>query len=585
MFVPKKAAVAAFFFAAARYNIRMFVLRHWFVAEFAAACLLALPAAGAAGAADMESIRGLAQSGAPQLALRRIDTLQPADTAASRWADWEHLRLQLLADTGRNEALLKRVTAWPARLPAEAAADLQAIAAQAALALGRGTSARDHAARALWSPGVGASQARELRLLIIRSYVRDGRGAGADDAYRSMLRFQQDYRPLDAVTATEFVQGLLDLGHTKEAVTWLGLLEERGAAKLRLRLHTGLITPADAATQARAGLVRSEDTQWWRILLEVADRQAVGVLRIEALEQLLNAVDGTESDARKLWEAYVSYARDAANTHQLLAGDDLHWLEFAQRQNVAEPVIARAYLAYLARHARAATERQHAQSQLAESFGKAKLARAALRVYDVWPADVAALTAATRYTLGSLAESLADHERALMYWQGLPAPESMSDVWEVRLAALALRAGNAGVAAERARQLATRSAVPIPAAQLPEWIVLAQQYSDHGLMDGAQALFERVLPQADAAQARLVLSGLARMQEVRQQPLLAADYYLRAALIADGADAAASEARLLAGLSLARAGLREDARTQFQWVLKNARDPAQIAVARRELGF
>jgi hypothetical protein len=45
------------------------------------------------------------------------------------------------------------------------------------------------------------------------------------------------------------------------------------------------------------------------------------------------------------------------------------------------------------------------------------------------------------------------------------------------------------------------------------------------------------------------------------------------------------EARLQAGLNLVRAGLRYDAKAQFEWLLKNASDPAQIAVARRELGF
>jgi len=45
------------------------------------------------------------------------------------------------------------------------------------------------------------------------------------------------------------------------------------------------------------------------------------------------------------------------------------------------------------------------------------------------------------------------------------------------------------------------------------------------------------------------------------------------------------EARLQAGFSLARAGLYEDAKAQFEWLLKNANDPAQIAIARRELGF
>ena len=88
---------------------------------------------------------------------------------------------------------------------------------------------------------------------MIRSLVDDGQ---TDEAYRSMLRFQQDYRPLDAATATQFVDGLLDLKRVKEAVIWLGLLDERGATKLRLRLHTGLLSPADVATQARAGIAR-----------------------------------------------------------------------------------------------------------------------------------------------------------------------------------------------------------------------------------------------------------------------------------------------------------------------------------------
>jgi hypothetical protein len=111
------------------------------------------------------------------------------------------------------------------------------------------------------------------------------------------------------------------------------------------------------------------------------------------------------------------------------------------------------------------------------------------------------------------------------------------------------------------------------------------------------------LPHADPLLARAVLAAIGRLHEARNDPLLAADFYLRSALRAPkevplggapkevplgGAaapDAAAAEARLHAGLALARAGLHDDARLQFEWLLKNARDPAQIAVARRELGF
>jgi hypothetical protein len=223
----------------------------------------------------------------------------------------------------------------------------------------------------------------------------------------------------------------------------------------------------------------------------------------------------------------------------------------------------------------------------------ARLPRTALRLFGAWPGDPAALIADTRHALAGLAENFGDHERAWQYRQGLPAPEGMpAAVWDLRQAALALRAGRSDAAMGIARRLAAGNA-PIPQAQVAEWIALAGQFADHGQYDGAQALFERVLPHADAAQARAVLAGIARGYEARNQPLLAADYYLRAALRAPkevplgGAPAtqAAAEARLLAGLSLVRAGLREDARAPVEWLLKNARDPAHIAVARRELGF
>jgi tetratricopeptide (TPR) repeat protein len=343
-------------------------------------------------------------------------------------------------------------------------------------------------------------------------------------------------------------------------------------------------------TQARAALGRSEDPAWWRVLLEAANRQNNGTLRLVAMEHLLestatNPAEGPDADAGKLWEAYASHARAAANSHQLLTGDDANWLEFALRRRTAEPAEARAYLAWLARHARDPKMQQSAQAQLAADFAAAKLPHAGLRMFGAWPADAGALTAPTRHTLGALAETVGDHPRALQYRQGLPAPDNMpAAVWSLRLSALALRAGRADVAVGIARALAAEQSA-ISAAQLPEWVALAQQFTDHGLHDAAQALFDRILPHADAVQARQVLSGIARSHEARGQPLRAADFYLRAALSAPATDAAATKARLQAGFSLARAGLRDDAKAQFEWVMKNAGDPAQIAVARRELGF
>jgi len=576
--------------------------------------LLTGPAAAhAAEAPDgIEVTRSLAQAGAVQLALLRIDTLQPQVAAAPSakgtsfgplWAEWENLRLQLLVRLNRNDEVLQRSVVLPSAVPADARVGLHAMAARAALALGRTAVARDHAGRALWTPGINAGVLRELRLLVIRSHVRDASpketsfgappkgtafGARSDDAYRSMLRFEQDYRPLDAVTAGVFVDALLDLRLVREALAWLTLLEERGPAKLRLRLHAGVVTPQDAVTQVRAALGRSEDPAWWRILLEAADRQNNGALRLAALEQLLEAasaeVPDAAADAGALWEAYTSHARAAANSHHLLAGDEASWLEFAIRRRTTEPAESRAYLAYLARSARNPGLQQNAQIRLAADFAESRLPRAGLRLFGAWPADAGVISATTRYTLGMMAEAAGDHPRALQYWQDLPAPDNMpAAVWKLRLSALAVRAGRADVAIDIAGSLAAERSV-IPAAQLPEWITLAQQFTDHGLQEAARALFARVLPYADAVQTRLVLSGIAQSHEGRGQPLQAADYYLRSALSVPK-DAAATEARLKAGFSLARAGLREDAKAQFEWLLKNAHDPAPIAIARRELGF
>jgi len=567
------------------------ILQRLTVPLYACALVTAVMIAPTAHAADeLAATRSLAEAGAVRLALRRVDMLQPAAVSAplakgnasgAGWTEWERLRLQLLLSIGSHEMLLQRVAVMPPGVDAAAVAGFHATAARSALTLGRGAAARDQAARALWAPGSDATRLLELRLLVIRSLVHDRQ---ADEAYRSMLRFQQDYRPLEPAVAMLFVDGLLDLQRVQEAVSWLSLLDERGPTKLRLRLHTGLLSPVDVVAQARAGIARSEDPAWWRVLLEAGEKQPAAVLKIEALEQLLDRPDASPADAHRLWGEYLTYARSAANAHQLLAGDEASWLDFALKRKEAAPVVARAYLAYLAREGRGESLRRTAQGQLASGLIAARLPRVALQLFDAWPGDPAAFSAETRYSLGGAAEALQQHVRALQYRQGLPAPDGISPaVWDLRIAGLALRAGRGDVVAGNIRSL-TSATTPIPAAQLPEWITLAAQLADHGLAAETQLLAGRIAPYADPVQGRMLLVASARALESGNQPLLAAEYQLRLALSASQPDAAA-EARLRAAFNLARGGLHDDARVQFEWLLKNARDPAHIAVARRELGF
>jgi hypothetical protein len=94
-----------------------------------------------------------------------------------------------------------------------------------------------------------------------------------------------------------------------------------------------------------------------------------------------------------------------------------------------------------------------------------------------------------------------------------------------------------------------------------------------------------MVPLSNDGVAREALFGLGRAHELAGDPVPAAAHYLRSALLIQAAapDALAFQARLLAALNLMRAGLRNDARAQFEWLLKNSKDPALTEAARRGL--
>ena len=48
-------------------------------------------------------------------------------------------------------------------------------------------------------------------------------------------------------------------------------------------------------------------------------------------------------------------------------------------------------------------------------------------------------------------------------------------------------------------------------------------------------------------------------------------------------DGLAVNARIAAGAHLGRAGFKDEARTQFNWLLKNIRDPEKLETVRREM--
>ncbi|MCC7485857.1 MAG: hypothetical protein IT529_12830 [Burkholderiales bacterium] len=551
--------------------------------------LLALALLAVTGAAcALETARALAQGGAPRLALARVEAQQPRGRDAPRWAEWEALRAVLLAALGRHADALQRAEELPADTPRPALREALLAASRAAVALGEGTAARRHAARVIWQLEPTREDLRAARRLVIDAYLAGRQG---DPAFRSMLRFQQDYAPLDNETATRFVEGLLALDMARQAVNWLASLDEANPAKTLLRLKTGLIEPAAAVAQARAALARGGAAGYWRVIAEVARRGKDALALAEALEHLVNAepgerAGGAAASASALWEAYSAAATSVASREKLPAGDDAAWADHAGRQLGSHPNVARALFAHLAAHGRESAARLNAQLQLVHALKEARLPRTALRLAEALRADDAALDPQARYLLGEMAEAIHDPAAAARYWKGLaPPPGVAAQDWRSRLAAAYWRAGMGDAALGELRALL--QAKPALSAGVRERLVLlAREMVAGGRPELADEMLRGLLPHASAAEQRELLYALGRIAERESQPQLAAGYFLRAALTGagDAPEAFAAQARLAAGLSLSRAGFREDARAQFEWVLRHAKDPARIETARRELG-
>jgi len=552
-------------------------------ALLAVVLFLSLPCARAQSDGSFAITEQFARAGMPQLVLDRIRQYQPSDTAAAAWAQWEALRCEALAALGRHRELTERIASFPGKVSARPLAGCLLAGMRAALALEQPDLAQAYAARLLWLMNPTANETRAARAAAIDAHLAARRG---DAAFRAMLRYQQDYQPVDRALLAAWVEGLLALGMERDALNWLPQLDEASAAKLALRARTGVVAPDAAVAQARAAFAKSGDAGYARVLSEIGRQQAKPQLQIEGLEKMANAAapSGRQASAQ-LWESYLATARRLGNEQRLLTGDDTAWADYAGRRLAAEPQLSRAVFAYLAQNAQDVQARHTARLQLVYSLHEAHLDRVALRLFhDVFP-DVGALDAPTRYWLGNAAETNGQPAAALRFFQSLPAPPGTdADEWTLRLARLAVRSG-----AEEAPVDALKNAYA-GRKSLSRTIVqgitgLAEELGDSGRVQEARTLFDVVLPYAEGMQARSILFSLGRMHEMAGERPIAADRYLRSAFLADARspDALALEARLRAAVNLARAGYRTDARSQFQWLLTNSKQPAQRDLARREL--
>ncbi len=461
--------------------------------------LLSLLCPFAAFAADSLALaQRLAQEGLPRLALARIERDQPQATDAPHWLEWESLRLTVLSQTGQSAELLRRVARLPTGLPEGFVQKAHGHAAWAWLEQGQGAAARDHLARLLWGHALSAADQQWARRLVIRSWLADHR---PDEAYRAMLRFQQDFAPLGREVASEFVRGLLAEGRAAEALTWLDQLEPRGALATATTLQAGLFAPEAAIDAARAALARQPAAvDWLRVLADAAQRAGQPALSIDALERWLAA--GFAEAAGPLWQAYLTLGEAMGNRAQVLLGDDASWLAMAAGLAPTEALEARAVWAYLSQTGREAAAREQARARLFAALVGAGRTEAAVRLVQAAP-----------WGGPAAGEGLRVAEQAIAF-----VPDAQRRELLLALARLAAGDGRRELAADYAVQAVLESDMGAPDRLATQALRTAVDYLGRaGLDDEALALHQRVVGERQPA-ARAGSKPAAQAGKPRRRP-------------------------------------------------------------------
>lgn len=573
--------MAAFFFG----SFKVPAILGFRPALVAALTMLQVGAAAAAEDQDaLDGVRRLAEEGARELALSRAELLQPPSADQTRWVEWESLRIELLERLGRREQLLKAASSLPEFAPVDLTRRALLAGAEAGNAVAEPAQARGLLARLLWGIGLPAEGLRPARMMVIDTFLLEKRPA---DAYRAMLRFQQDYQPLSRSEGEHFARSLADQGAFREAATWLLYLEGRDPVRLLVQLETGLVSPKEAAGKARAELVKAPSLDWWRVFLHAAGKLGDAALQVEASERLLNHPGGEKAvSAAAIREQYEALAGDIGNREHLLRGEDSAWINLAASILSSSPSSARAVLAMLAARGRSPAIREAALDQWLASMQRQKLGLAAARyLAGAGEFTMRSLVPDVRRALGEIALSAGEAALASDYWQGLPAPAGTSpEAWALRVAWAAAKAGRFDDA-DRALGVVYSSGDPMGTDTADGLLGFARLGLEKKQDKRAEIWLETVAGRATGRHRREALMLLGPIAEQRGDYSLAAQRYLLAATVSDTkvTDTVSIHARWRAARCLALAGFRTDAREQFERVRKTVKERALQELIKLEM--
>ena len=553
---------------------------------------------------SLKELAQLARAGAPQLALRRMDSEQPKpEQDLVEWTVWEQERLQILAGQGLYPLVIERVKDLPESVNEHFRRLALSLKADAQLQLDQADAARATVRELLWfhsdiaEPGNSA----RWRRLVVRSYVLEDR---YEDARLALLRYRQDFGDENRQWRWLSAQVMLQAGDGESAFKLLK--EDKTPQGEFLRYAAQLLMSPQQAPQVEQAVVKLArqleqpelQSAFWGLAAAAAKQANQPVKQIECLEHALSLpVDHElthgvlDIDADQLWDAYLAQGKRIGNQEQKLLGNDEDWYLPATEALVNEPVRARALFSVLSEYGSSAERRSVAHDHLVgmlDELANGKTLVKRLYLESERYADVEDLPPVIRYRLIDAALESGDLKTASRLMAGLAVPPDGSDrfEWDLRRARVLIFTGDVDQGVELLQQLLVSDDQNWDPKQIDRLLQVVfdlqtVQYHQQALMLFG-ALLDRRL---DQQQQRELLFWMADSSQALGQYDQAAYLYLKSATLSDpmAMDPWAQTARYRAAKALVEAGLLEDARQIYSSLLRATRDASRKAVLDNEI--
>jgi hypothetical protein len=569
------------------------------------ACLLALSMP--LMAQDLRGIAELAQGGAPGLALKLLDQVQPkAEENLDGWLFFERQRIDILRDWQQWQALTDRLERLPENAPADFKLWAQSEQVDAYLQAGRGESARGLLRGLIWQaspPATGWQEQLALyRRLVIRSYLVE---KNLDDAQRAMRRYQQDYGTKDLEWRRLQARVLLSLNRAAEARSLLQDITEPDAELLALRLLAELRSQSRPATLILGDVRKAventklqpvEIVRLWSVGAEAAQEVRGRLTETRILETVLTSAARLPDDdlfsigGDRLWDAYRKYGREEGNALQLLIGQDQRWLDEAAKWLKSRPEKARALLAVVMLNGSDAQARRRATDAFVQSIRQLPESSHLLQKLFVgtklFPVE-ADIPDSVRYLLvddALTANDIALATRLMSGFEAVPAGSAAFE-WGLRRARVLVLGGKHEEGVEVLNKLMQNQ----PRLERADWDRVLQVIFDLqtvGRHADAITLFKTVLQRPlEPQMQREILYWQADSYKAAGDVARAAWLYLKSATLLDaqGLDPWGQTARFQAAEVLAMAGLVDDARRIYEALLNATPEPGRRAMIKYKL--